>query len=96
MKRKLFVPITITLASLLLIGLLIYSIQRHIAGRNFESVNDALSSIIEIQAYAFYNGCLSNNQTYNLVIQGEFAEANALVNHHRTVLISLWMENCCA
>ncbi len=79
MKRKLFVPITITLASLLLIGLLIYSIQRHIAGRNFESVNDALSSIIEIQAYAFYNGCLSNNQTYNLVIQGEFAEANALV-----------------
>jgi len=79
MKRKLFVPIMITLVSLLLIGLLIYSIQRHIAGRSFESVNNAISSLIEIQASALYNGCFSRNQTYYLVIEEKLADANILV-----------------
>ncbi len=78
MKRKLFVPIVITLVTILVVGLAFYGMQRYVADRNFDTIDHALESVIDLQASAVYNGYFAWTGLYDLIMEGKLAEANEL------------------
>lgn len=78
MKRKLFVPIIITLVTILVVGVAFYGVQRYVADRNFDTIDHALKSVIDLQASAVYNGYFAWTGLYDLIMEGKLAEANEL------------------
>jgi HD-GYP domain-containing protein (c-di-GMP phosphodiesterase class II) len=79
MKRKLFVPIVITLITILVVGVFFWGLQMYVADRNFHTTDHALESVIDLQASAVYNGYFAWTTLYDTVVQGDLSEANELV-----------------
>jgi len=79
MKRKLFVPIVITLITILIVGVFLYGLQLYVANRNFDTTDHALKSVIDLQASAVYNGYFAWTALYDAAITGDLLTANTLV-----------------
>ena len=80
MRRKFFIPVIITLATVMVVGLFFYSLQTYIADQNFETTDHALKSVIDLQASAVYNGYFAWTGLYDAVVAGDFSRSEELVN----------------
>jgi len=79
MKRKVLVPIVIVvLTSLLVLGGVI-GIRIYAGQKNFKIVDQAISSIVDLQATAIYEGYFAWTRMYDLMLEGKIAESNALL-----------------
>jgi putative nucleotidyltransferase with HDIG domain len=79
MKRKLFVPIVITLITILVVGISFWGLHSYVTDQNFHTIDYALKNVIDLQASAIYNGYFAWTTLYNTVLQGDLAKAATLV-----------------
>ena len=80
MKKKLLMPSIIVLLTVISVAGVFFLMQLYIADRSFDTLDRALKSLIDLQASAAYNGYFAWTKMYDLVMQGNLTEANALAD----------------
>lgn len=80
MKKKLLIPSIIVLFTAITVAGAFFLMQLYIADKSFDTLDHALKSLIDLQASAVYNGYFAWTKMYDLVMQGNLTEANALAD----------------
>ena len=80
MKKKLLIPSIIVLLTAFAVAGVFLLMQLYIADKSFDTLDRALKSLIDLQASAAYNGYFAWTKMYDLVMQGNLTEANALAD----------------
>lgn len=74
MKKKLLAPISIILGTIIVVTSLFYVLNEYINRKKIDTINHALTSLIDLQAQAVYNSYFVWTKVYELANQGMLSD----------------------
>ena len=85
MKRKLLVPVAVAFASVVAVLSSFFIINVYIDKKNYDTLDHALKSLVDLQVSAVYNGYFAWTRLYNAAAEGKLSEAYDLAKEITTL-----------